>query len=129
MVPLVKRQVTGAINVGAGECGRGVLREESLQDGDGRLAAPPYPVALCQDRRGRLVWDCGGLGLRLSVKLVTRSTARAPPPDDGAELFGELQLRLLADDPAARRPRQHALSPERAPPRALTAVPPRMRAD
>ena len=47
-VPLVKRQVTGAINVGAGECGRGVLREESLQDGDGRLAAPPYPVALAR---------------------------------------------------------------------------------
>jgi hypothetical protein len=47
-VPLVKRQVTGAINVSAGECGRGVLREESLQDGDGRLAAPPYPVALAR---------------------------------------------------------------------------------
>ena len=41
-MPLVKRQVTGAINVGAGECGRGVLREESLQDGDGSLAAQPY---------------------------------------------------------------------------------------
>ena len=96
---------------------------------DAALAAPPYPVALCQDRRGRLVWDCGGLGLRLSVKLVMLSTARAPPPDYGAELLGELPLRLVARDPAARRTRQHALSPERAPPRALTAVPPRMRAD
>ena len=47
-LPLVKRQVTGAINVGAGECGRGVHREESLQDGHGLLAAQPDSVALAR---------------------------------------------------------------------------------
>ena len=63
------------------------------------------------------------LSLRLSVKLVMLSTARAPPPDYGAELLGELPLRLVARDPAARRTRQHALPPENPPPSALAAVP------
>jgi len=40
-VTLVKHQVPGANDVGASECGRGVLREECLEDGNGRLAVQP----------------------------------------------------------------------------------------
>ena len=39
-LPLVQRQVARAVDVGARKRGRGVLREERLEDGDGRRAAP-----------------------------------------------------------------------------------------